>query len=146
MLEELIRQWHDRNVTDDVEAMSFQLVERAAELPGVVLKEGPDWTNVTVRGKGFAWVDYARDQAMIKVHAEERDALLATSPTVYQVGWTTSSTSWVRVRLDQADPEEVFELLEEAWRMTATKRAVTAHDEARRQPRRDPPADGRDTQ
>ncbi len=35
---------------------------------------------------------------------------------------------WVRVRLDQADPEEVFELLEEAWRMTATKRAVTAHD------------------
>ena len=30
-----------------------------------------------------------------------------------------------------ADPEEVFELLEEAWRMTATKRAIKAFDGAR---------------
>ena len=35
------------------------------------------------------------------------------------------------VRLELADPEEVFELLEEAWRMTATKRAIKAYDEAR---------------
>ena len=96
-----------------------------------MLKEGPDWTNITFRGKGFAWVHHAKDQAMIKVRAEERDALLATSPTVYEIGWTTSSTAWVRVRLEQADPEEVLELIEEAWRMTATKRAVTALDETR---------------
>jgi hypothetical protein len=36
----------------------------------------------------------------------------------------------VRVRLEFADPQEVFELLEEAWRMTATKRAIKAFDEA----------------
>jgi hypothetical protein len=42
---------------------------------------------------------------------------------------------WVRVRLEFADPQEVFELLEEAWRMTATKRAIKAFDEAQgRQP------------
>jgi hypothetical protein len=41
----------------------------------------------------------------------------------------------VRVRLEFADPQEVFELLEEAWRMTATKRAIKAFDEAQgRQP------------
>ena len=125
--------------------MSFQLVERAADLPGVVLKEGPHWTNITFRGKGFAWVHHARDQAMIKVRPEERDALLATSPTVYEIGWTTSSTAWVRVRLDRADLEEVVELMEEAWRMTATNRAVTAHDAATAAAEGSTP-DGRDTQ
>ena len=29
----------------------------STELPDVVLKEGADWTNITFKGKGFAWVD-----------------------------------------------------------------------------------------
>jgi hypothetical protein len=37
----------------------------------------------------------------------------------------------VRVRLEIADPDEVAELLEEAWRMTATEHAIKAFDEAR---------------
>jgi hypothetical protein len=68
---------------------------------------------------------------MIKAHHDEREALLATAPTVYNAGWATNSSPWVRVRLELADPEEVFELLEEAWRMTATKRAIRAYDELR---------------
>ena len=110
---------------------SSQVVEMSTELPDVVLKEGPEWTNITFRGKGFAWVNHAEDRAMIKTHHEERDALLAASPAVYEAGWATNSTAWVRVRLELADPVEVFELLEEAWRMTATKRAIKAFDEAR---------------
>jgi hypothetical protein len=50
---------------------------------------------------------------------------------VYEAGWATASTAWVKVRLELADPEEVSELLEEAWRMTATKKAVRAFDAAR---------------
>jgi hypothetical protein len=61
---------------------------------------------------------------------EERETLLATAPGVYEAGWATKSSAWVRVQLELADPEEVFELLEEAWRMTATKRAINAYDEA----------------
>ena len=102
----------------------------STELPDVVLKEGLDWTNITFKGKGFAWVSHAENRAMIKTHHEERDALLATSPRVYEAGWATNSTAWVRVRLELADAVEVFELLEEAWRMTATKRAIKAFDEA----------------
>ena len=68
---------------------------------------------------------------MIKAHHDERAALLATAPAVYEAGWATNSSAWVRVRLELSDPEEVVELLEEAWRMTATKRAVKAFDEAR---------------
>ena len=108
-----------------------QLVEMSTELPEVVLKESDSWTNITFRGKGFAWVNHPENRAMIKAHHDERDALLATSPEVYEAGWVTDSTAWVRVRLELADPEEVFELLEEGWRMTATKKAARALEEAR---------------
>jgi hypothetical protein len=107
-----------------------QLVEMSSVLPEVLLKEGPSWTNITFKGKGFAWVNHPDDRAMIKAHHDERDALLATAPAVYEAGWATNSTAWVKVRLELADPDEVFELLEEAWRMTATKRAIRAYDEA----------------
>jgi hypothetical protein len=108
-----------------------QVVEMSTALPEVVLKEGADWTNITFNGKGFAWVNHAENRAMIKSHHQERDALLATAPAVYQAGWATNSTAWVSVRLELADPQEVSELLEEAWRMTATKRAIKAFDGAR---------------
>ena len=107
---------------------SSQLVELSTELPEVVLREGVNWTNITFRGRGFAWVDHPENRAMIKARHDERDALLATAPTVYEAGWATNSSAWVRVRLDLADPDEVLELLEEAWRMTATKRAIQAFE------------------
>ena len=109
---------------------SFELVEMSTTLPEVVLKEGLDWTNITFKGRGFAWINHPENRAMIKVHHDEREALLATAPAVYEAGWSTNSSAWVRVRLERADPAEVFELLEEAWRMTATKRAIKAYDEA----------------
>ena len=109
---------------------SSQLIEMSTALPEVVLKEGVNWTNITFNGRGFAWVNHPENRAMIKAHHDEREALLATAPTIYEAGWATNSTAWVRVRLELADPAEVFELLEEAWRMTATKRAIKAYDEA----------------
>ena len=110
---------------------STQLVEMSRALPEVVLKESASWTDITFRGKGFAWVDHDDNRALIKGHHDERDALVATAPEVYAAGWTTGSTAWVRVQLELADPEEVYELLEEAWRMTATKKVVRAYDEPR---------------
>jgi hypothetical protein len=108
------------------------VVAMATELPEVVLKESDNWTNITFNGKGFAWVNHPEERAMIKARHDEREALVATSPAVYEAGWTTRSSAWVRVRLALADPEEVRELLEEGWRMTATKRAIRALDETRR--------------
>ena len=111
---------------------SSRLVEMSTALPEVVLKEGVNWTNITFNGRGFAWVNHPENRAMIKARHDEREALLATSPAVYEAGWATNSSAWVRVHLELADPAEVFELLEEAWRMTATKRAIKAYDEAQR--------------
>jgi hypothetical protein len=103
----------------------------AATLPEVVLREGPDWTNIRFRGRGFAWVNHPENRVTIKARHDERAALLATAPETYTAAWATSSTAWVRVRLELADPDEVRELLEEAWRMSATKRAIRAFDDAR---------------
>jgi hypothetical protein len=118
-------------VSKDEALSSSQLVELSTELPEVLLKESLNWTNITFKGKGFAWVNHAENRAMIKGHHDERDALLATSPEVYRAGWATNSSAWVLVQLELADPDEVLELLEEAWRMTATKRAIRALDEDR---------------
>jgi hypothetical protein len=109
---------------------SSELVEMSTSLPEVILKEGLHWTNITFKGRSFAWVNHPENRAMIKAHHDEREALVATAPAVYEAGWGTNSSAWVRVRLELADPEEIVELLEEAWRMTATKRAIKAYDEA----------------
>jgi hypothetical protein len=106
------------------------VVEMSRDLPEVLLKEGVNWTNITFKGRGFAWVNHPDNRAQIKGRHDERDALLATNPEVYEAGWATQSTAWVTVHLDRADPEEVRELLTEGWRMTATKRAVTAWEAA----------------
>jgi hypothetical protein len=125
--------WHDQPVSRRRGAFtSTQLVEMSTDLPEVVLKESDTWTNITFKGKGFAWVNHTENRAMIKAHRDERDALLATAPEVYEDGWATNSSVWVKVRLELADPEEVYELLEEGWRMTATKKVVKAFDESRR--------------
>ncbi len=104
------------------------LVGLARDLPGVVLRERGDWTSVTYRGKGFAWVDHADERAMVKSTHDERAAMVATAPDAYAEGWASSSTAWVSVTLAAADPDEVAEILLDAWRMTATKRAVAAYD------------------
>ncbi len=104
------------------------VVEMSRELPEVLVKEGPNWTNITFRGKGFAWVNHPENRAQIKGHHAEREALLATSPEVYEAGWATQSSAWVTVHLDRADPDEVRELLTEGWRMNATKKAIAAFE------------------
>jgi hypothetical protein len=108
------------------------VVDMGRELPEVLVKEGVNWSNITFKGKGFAWVNHPENRAMIKGHHDEREALLATNPDVFEAGWATQSSAWVTVHLDGADPEEVRELLTEAWRMTATKKAIAAYDAAQR--------------
>lgn len=110
---------------------SEDVVDMSRDLPEVLLKEWKSYTNITFKGKGFAWVNHEEQRAMIKGHHAEREALLATSPDVYEEGWATMSGAWVTVHLEHADHDEVRELLEEAWRMTATKKAIAAYDAAR---------------
>ena len=98
------------------------------KLPDVVLKDFSHWTSITYRGKGFAWVDHAENTAMIKGTHDERAACVATDPDTFSEGWESATTAWIRVQLERADPEEIFELLAKGWRMNAPKRVVAAYD------------------
>jgi hypothetical protein len=106
------------------------VVELAHQLPELVLKDYSDWTSITFRGRGFAWVNHAANTAMIKSTHLDREAMLGSDPETFSAGWASASTAWVSVVLERADPEEVFEILADAWRMSATKKAIAAFDEA----------------
>ena len=58
-----------------------QLVELSRSLPEVLLKESDRWTNITFKGKGFAWVNHPENRAMIKAHHDEREPCSPPGPT-----------------------------------------------------------------
>lgn len=103
-------------------------VTLSQQLPDVLVKDHTKWSSITFNGKGFAWVNHEANTAQLKASHDERAALLATAPEIYAEGWATDSSAWVRIDLSLADETECFELLAEAWRMTATKKAIAAYD------------------
>ena len=111
--------------------MRADVVELAQQLPELVLKDYSDWTSITFRGRGFAWVNHVANTAMIKSTHLDREAMLGSDPETFAAGWASQSTRrGCRSPWRRADPEEVFEILADAWRMTATKKAIAAFDQA----------------
>jgi hypothetical protein len=111
----------------DVDAVAF--VALSSGLPDIVLKEYRHWTSITFRGRGFAWVDHQADTAMVKSTHAEREAIMGNDPETFSAGWASRSTAWISIALARADPDELFEIMADAWRMTATKKAIAAYDE-----------------
>jgi hypothetical protein len=111
-----------------VDAVAF--VALSERLPGIVLKEYRHWTSITFRGRGFAWVDHRQDKAMVKSTHADREAIIGSDSETFSAGWASRSTAWVSIKLGRADAEEVFEILADGWRMTATKKVVAAFDKS----------------
>jgi hypothetical protein len=88
------------------------------------------WGEATfrVRNKMFATLGSDGKRASIKGTRDEQQALIAENPDVYFVPSYVGVHGWIGVVVSKADRGEVEELLTEAWRMTATKRAVAAFD------------------
>jgi hypothetical protein len=61
----------------------------------------------------------------------EREALLQGQPDVFFTTPHYDGYPYVLVRLQDVDPVELAELLEEAWRVRAAKRVVKAWDAER---------------
>jgi hypothetical protein len=82
-----------------------------------------------VRKKSFCRMREDGETLVIKVvDLEDKEALLRSDPGVY---WTTphyDGYAYVLVRLEQADPRQLGELIEDAWRLSAPKRLVAAYD------------------
>jgi hypothetical protein len=106
------------------------LRELALSLPGAEERETWGHPTFRVRGKIFATMYEGDDGAVatVKASPEEQTVLLAADPATFGVASHVGRYGWTTVRLERVDPDEMRELVVEAWRQTAPKRAVAAFD------------------
>jgi hypothetical protein len=101
-----------------------ELRQAALSLPEAEERETWGHPTFRVRGKMFAALADDGSQASVKATRQEQEALVAADPETFGVPSYVGRHGWVGIRLGTADPVEVRELLEEAWRQTAPKRLV----------------------
>ncbi|XVQ84626.1 MmcQ/YjbR family DNA-binding protein [Microbispora siamensis] len=99
-----------------------------ARLPEVSQSEGGEWISLKVRGKGFGYLWERTETVGLKSTIEEQIALVAERPEVFEPQFTAGRFGWVVVHLEKIDPDELFELVTEAWCLTAPKSLVEAHE------------------
>lgn len=105
-------------------------------LPEVTQNDGhPKLTGFRVRDKGFCYLDEAEETLMLKATREEQAALVAEAPEVFAPSWAGGRFAWVEINLTKVDPEELAELVTEAWRLSAPKRLTNTIDMTRPSPK-----------
>ena len=72
--------------------------------------------------KMFATLATDGSSASVKATKEAQAALVGSDPEVFSIPAYVGVHGWVGVRLARVDPEELRELVTEAWLMTAPKR------------------------
>ena len=82
-----------------------------------------------VRKKSFCRLKEDGETLVVRVvDLQDKDALLRSNPAVYFTTPHYDGYPYILVRLADADPVELRELLEDGWRVTAPKRLVSAYD------------------
>ena len=82
-----------------------------------------------VRDKMFAVLFADERSVRIKATKEAQAALIGSEPDTYSFAPYLGQHGWVAVDVTRVDKQELVELLEEAWRLTAPKKMVRAFDE-----------------
>ena len=104
----------------------------ALSLPEATEQPHFEKSSFRVRNKIFATVPPSGQYLHVFVDEHETRASVAEDPSVFEELWWGKRLSGVRVSLRPADPQRVFELLEEAWRRKAPRRVVAAFDATQR--------------
>ena len=82
-----------------------------------------------VRKKSFCRMKEDGETLVMRVvDLEDKEALLRAQPGVFFTTPHYDGYAYVLVRLAVADPDELGELVEDAWRLMAPKRVVAAYD------------------
>ena len=100
----------------------------ALSLPDAVEKETWGHPTFRVRDKMFASMSTDATYASVKSTLDEQRALTHMEPDTFSVPAYVGKHGWIGIDLERVDPDEARELVTEAWRMTAAKRAVKAFD------------------
>ncbi len=111
-------------------AVNGDLTRRIAlSFPEAVEKE--TWGHPTFRVRDKMFMGMAADgtSATVKATREAQAALIGSEPETFSIPAYVGQHGWVAINLARVDDEELAELIEDAWRMTAPKRVVKAFDE-----------------
>ncbi|WP_214325128.1 MmcQ/YjbR family DNA-binding protein [Nonomuraea sediminis] len=99
------------------------------ELPEYKVSDGGSWQALKVRGRGFGYLWEETRTVGLKNTVDEQLALVAERPDVFEIQFTAGRFGWVVVHLDKIDRDELFELVAEAWCLTAPRDMVAAFEE-----------------
>ena len=104
----------------------------ALALPETIEKPWYNSPGFRVKGKGFLRIRSEAEGALVVFVADlgEKEALIASAPGKFFTTPHYDGHSFVVVRLDAVDPGELTELVEEAWRLGASKRQLAQHEES----------------
>ena len=107
-----------------------ELRELALGLPGAQERETWGHPTFRVRDKIFASMYEGDDGAIatVKASPEEQTVLVSADPATFGLASHVGRYGWTTIRLDRVDRDELRELVVEAWRRTAPKRAVATFD------------------
>lgn len=105
----------------------------AATLPEVEEKSHFDVADFRVHDKIFATLP-DESRVVLRLDPTEQAALLASSPDSFSAEGHWGRQGWTIVRLDAVDPDELRELVTDAWRRRAPKKLVAAYDQTGRGP------------
>lgn len=101
-------------------------------LPEVEASTSYGTPSLKVRGKFMCRLRTDPDALVLRVSdLGEREALLQGQPGAFFSTPHYDGHPYVLVRLEAVDPQELAELVEEAWRTRAPKRVVTAYEASR---------------
>lgn len=114
----------DRNVLSG--KADFKAVrEFALSLPEVTEAPHFDKTSFRVRGKIVATAPPDERYLHVFIDEAQARALAAGSPKAFEELWWGKKVAGVRVKLDAAEADLVYALLEDAWRLRAPKSLVS---------------------
>ena len=83
-----------------------------------------------IRGKLFARLHDSGEAVVVKIEREERALRMKPDPEAFYITDHYLAYPWMLVRMAAVEPDVLRELLEEAWRLSAPGRLVTAYDRA----------------
>ncbi len=98
------------------------------EAEEVVIENWGDQPTFRVRKKMFGMMGYGAPTVCLKATRETQAALVEEAPEVFSPQPFFGRFGWIDVVLDLVAADELEELVEEAWRLTAPKRVVKAYD------------------
>ena len=99
--------------------------ECALGLPETVEGSHMGHPDFRVAGRIFATLDAGEENAAVRCDPASLEALVRRDPTRFRDVW---GGRWLGFRLAVADPGQVSELVEDAWRLMAPKKRVREGD------------------